>query len=104
MVWTYALMGRVRLDDGSEADTDVFPISDGEHSVELLWRRSSVMGSDGAFWLWMDGTMVASLSGLDNGYSGIGFARLGAISAKAGASGTLYLGEFESRRFDPIGP
>jgi hypothetical protein len=100
----YALMGRVRLDDGREADTDFFPISDGVHSVELLWRRSSVMGSDGAFWLWIDGTMMASLSGLDNGDSGIGFARLGAISAKAGASGTLYLDEFESRRFDPIGP
>jgi hypothetical protein len=100
----YALMGRVRLDDGARADTGFFPITDGEHSVELRWQKSSLMGSDGAFWLWIDGTMVASLDGLDNGEGRVDFARLGAISAKLGASGTLYLDEFESRRFGTIGP
>jgi hypothetical protein len=100
----YALMGRVRLDDGSRADTGFFPISDGVHWVELRWQKSSTAGSDGAFSFWIDGAMVASLDGLDNGDGRIDFARLGAISAKLGAAGTLYLDEFVSRRFDTIGP
>jgi hypothetical protein len=47
---------------------------------------------------------VASLDGLDNGAAGIGFARLGALSVKEGASGTILLDHFESRRESYIGP
>ena len=41
---------------------------------------------------------------LDNSLSAVDFVRLGALSVKAGASGTMYWDEFESRRQDGIGP
>jgi hypothetical protein len=47
---------------------------------------------------------VALLEGLDNSVSAVDLVRLGALSIKAGASGTLYLDEFESRRASFIGP
>ena len=102
----YALRGRARLDDNSQADTPFVPISTGSaHVVELDWQRSSsASANDGRFDMWIDGTPVASLTGLDNSISTVDYARLGAISVKAGASGTLYWDEFESRRVNYIGP
>ena len=41
---------------------------------------------------------------MDNSLSAVDFVRLGALSVKAGASGTLYWDEFESRRQGEIGP
>jgi hypothetical protein len=101
----YSLMGRVRRDDGTRADTGFIPIGDSPHSVEIMWRRSSGPGSnDGAFKLWIDDSLVSTLSGLDNDMSAVGFARMGALSVKPGASGTLYWDQFESRRVNYIGP
>jgi hypothetical protein len=101
----YALMGRARLDDNSQADTGFTAIDDGEHFVELDWVRSSGPDAeDGAFQLWIDGTSVAALTGLDNSLSAVDLVRLGALSVKSGASGTLFWDEFESRRQTHIGP
>jgi hypothetical protein len=101
----YSLMGRCRLDDQTQADTGFFAITNAPHVVELDWRRSSgPEARDGSFQLWIDGTSVALLEGLANSASGVDFVRLGALAIKAGASGTLYLDEFESRRAGFIGP
>ena len=82
-----------------------FPISAEPHAVEFDWRRSSAPGArDGSFQLWIDGVLVASLSNLDNDSSGIDFVQLGVFALKAGASGTIYWDEFESRRKTYIGP
>jgi hypothetical protein len=102
---SYALMARARLDDNAQADTAFVPIADSPHVVEIEWRRSS--GPDarnGSLQMWIDGLSVASLTGLDNSSSGVDFVRLGALSVKNGASGTMFFDEFESRRQNPIGP
>jgi hypothetical protein len=101
----YSLMGRVRLDDDSQADTAFVPITAGPHVVEIDWRRSTgPSASDGSFQMWIDDALVGSLSFLDNSASAVDFARLGALSVKAGASGTMHWDEFESRRTSYIGP
>ena len=101
----YALLGRARLDDDSQAETAFVAITDGPHFVELDWVPSSGPdANDGSFALWVDGTPVSTLSGLDNNRSTVDLVRLGALSVKAGASGTLYWDEFESRRSTFIGP
>ena len=101
----YAILGRARLDDDSQYDTGFFPISDGEHYVELDWQRSTGPdANDGAFELWIDGTSVHAATGLDNSVSAVDFVRLGALSVKVGATGTLFLDEFVSRRRTYSGP
>jgi hypothetical protein len=101
---TYSVMGRARLDDNTQADTGFFDISPGAHFVELEWKRSSgPSANDGTFQLWIDGVSVSTLLNLDNSQSAVDFARMGALSVKAGATGTLYWDEFESRRFNYIG-
>jgi hypothetical protein len=100
----FALAGRARLDDDSQHDTGFFPITDDEHFVEVDWRRATGPdANDGAFEMWIDGTSVYASASLDNSVSAVDFARLGALSAKDGAAGTLYLDEFESRRSTYIG-
>jgi uncharacterized protein YkwD len=101
----YSLMGRTRLDDNSQADTGFIAITNVPHVVEIDWKRSSAPGAnDGAFQMWIDGTSVASLSGLDNSLSAVDFVRLGALSVKSGATGAMYWDAFESRRQTYIGP
>jgi hypothetical protein len=100
----YALGGRARQDDDSQHDTGFFPITDDEHFVEIDWRRASGPdGNDGFFEMWIDGTSVYATASLDNSISGVDFARLGALSAKEAASGTLYWDQFDSRRTTYIG-
>ncbi len=101
----YAVEGRARLDDDTQADTGFFDITNGVHSVEIEWKRSSGPdANDGTFELWIDGVSRSTLSALDNSRSAVDFVRLGALSVKTGANGTLYWDEFESRRFSSIGP
>jgi hypothetical protein len=102
---TYSLRGRARLDDQAQADTAFVEISDDAHYVEVDWKRSSGPdAADGSLEMWIDGVSVALLAGLDNSASGVDFVRLGALSVKDGAGGTLYWDEFESHRQSAIGP
>jgi hypothetical protein len=101
----YALMGRARRDDNSQADTGFFPITAAPHVVEVDWIRSTGPdANDGEFRLWIDGVLRSTLTGLDNSVSSLDFARLGALSVKVGASGGLRWDEFESRRQNYMGP
>jgi hypothetical protein len=100
----YAVMGRARLDDNSQADTGFFPISDGPHAIEIdLVRASDADALDGTFELFIDGVSMNQLTGLDNSLGEVDFARMGALSVKEGAGGTMYWDEFESRRGSYIG-
>jgi hypothetical protein len=101
---SYSVMARARLDDNSQTNTPFFPITDAPHSIEVeLYAANGPDTNDGALRLFIDGTQVADIFGLDNSLSGVDFARLGALSVKAGASGTLYWDEFQSRRLSYIG-
>jgi ELWxxDGT repeat protein len=100
----YSLMGRVRLDDGTRAQTSFFNITDDMHMVEIDWTWSQ--GSDannGTFTLWIDEVPVSLLTGLDTSASLVDFVRLGAMTVKPGANGTLYFDDFESRRERYVG-
>jgi hypothetical protein len=100
----YAVMGRARQDDNSQADTGFFPISDGPHAFEIdLVRASDTEALDGTFELFIDGVSMIQLTGLDNSLAEVDFTRMGALSVKTGASGTMYWDEFESRRGTYIG-
>jgi hypothetical protein len=101
----YALMGITRRDDNTEVNTPFFPITAGPHAVEFDWRRATAPGANnGSFQLWVDGALVGNVANLDNDSSGVDFVRLGALTLKGGASGTIYWDEFESRRKTYIGP
>jgi hypothetical protein len=96
---SYALRARVRRDDGTRANTAFIPISDAPHAVQFDWRRSDGPGSaNGSFELWIDGVPVATLSNLDNDTTHVDAVRLGALSVKPGADGTLLLDRFKSSR------
>ena len=82
-----------------------FAIGGAPHFVEIRWARASApAANDGVFELWIDGIPLASAITLDNNRSSVDFVRMGALSVKPGASGTLYFDEFESRRETDIGP
>jgi hypothetical protein len=101
----YGVQARGRRDDGSRVDTDFFGITDTPHFIEVEWGRSSGPGAnDGWLALRVDGLLSATHPGLDNDLSGVDSARLGALSVKAGAAGTLFFDQFESRRLGLIGP
>jgi hypothetical protein len=101
----YSVMARVRQDDGSLRDTGFIPITPGRHWIEISWQKATADSSfDGRFDMWIDGTAVAPLTGIDNFAYGVDFVRMGALSLKRGASGVLRFDAFESRRTTPIGP
>jgi hypothetical protein len=101
----YAVMARARLDGGTQVNTPFAPISAAPHAVELAWTAASDPESaDGNVELWIDGLPAGSAVALDNAEAALDFVRLGAIGVKAGASGTMYWDEFESRRASAIGP
>ena len=102
----YSVEGRVRRDDGTRADTGFISIPAGPNFVEVAWNRASRAGiADGDFLFIVDDNAESqiSLSGIDNGAANVEFARMGAMSVKTGAAGTLFFDQFESRRTTPIG-
>ena len=102
---SFSLMGRARLDDNSQLDTGFIAVSDAPHVVEVdLGRASGPDAFDGHFEMWVDGVSLGLRGGLNNSLAGVDFVRMGALSLKTGASGTLYWDEFESRRTGAIGP
>lgn len=101
----YRLLFKVRRDDGSSATTGWLPFSDAPHAIEIDWQRaSSLLSADGHLQLWIDGTSVANLTGLDNSDYFLDFVRLGGIGLRTTTSGTIYFDAFASRRSSYIGP
>jgi cysteine-rich repeat protein len=98
----YSLRARVRQDDDSQAETPFVALTAAPHRVEFEWiRASGPDAEDGRFRLWLDGAPAGELTGLDNSRAGIDFARMGALSVKPGASGTLRWDEFKATRRSP---
>jgi hypothetical protein len=101
---TYSVEARVRRNDGTRADTGFFPISDGPHFFEFDWQRATGPGaSNGSLQMWIDDGSVATLSGIDNDLVPVDQTRMGVLSVKTGAAGTLFYDQFESRRLNFIG-
>ena len=101
----YSLMARARRDDNTQADTGFFDITAGPHVVEIdLARATGPDALDGSLELWIDGAPVAQQVDLDNSLGEVDFVRMGALSVKTGANGTIDWDEFESRRRTYVGP
>jgi len=101
----YRMMAKVRIDDLGMVNTGWIPFSDAPHAIELDWKRaSSATANDGHLQMWLDGTSVAHLTGLDNATSFLDFVRLGAVGIRPTTSGTIYFDRFVSRRWSYIGP
>jgi hypothetical protein len=101
----YSLMARSREDSNAQVSTAFHDVSGAPHTVEVEWKRATSPSSgDGELRLWIDGTLQQTLTGLQNNRSSVDFARLGALSVKDAASGTLWWDDFESRRASYIGP
>ena len=100
----HSLMARARQDDGTRVDTGFFPIADAPQALEVeLVVAGDPDSLDGA--LALDRRRLPDpLDRADNSDADVDFARMGALSAKPGAGGTLYWDEFESRRASYIGP
>jgi hypothetical protein len=101
----YSVMARVRLSDGTRANTPFVPITDGPHFVEFRWARAGTPGvfEDGVFRFFVDNVAAANMNPLDTAGSPVDFVRLGALTLKPGASGTLLFDQFASRRIYSIG-
>ncbi len=101
----YAVMASCRLDNLRQAATSFVPITDAPHAIEIAWRRaSSPLLPDGSCRLFVDGEPAGLLAGLDNDLRGIDFVRMGALSVRDAAAGTLFWDEYHSRRDGLIGP
>jgi hypothetical protein len=101
----YAIMVRVQRDDGTRANTAFHLISAAPHTIQIDWQRASAAGvGDGRLELWIDGTPMQTLTGIDNDTMGIDAGRLGGLSLKPGAAGVLLFDFFESRRLTYITP
>jgi hypothetical protein len=100
----YSIRATARLDDDTKHETPFFPISDGPHFVEFDWQRAtSPDAQNGRLALLIDGSSAYAAASLDNNLSSVDFVRMGAITVKPGASGTLYWDHFRSRRLSAIG-
>jgi hypothetical protein len=94
----YAIIGRARRDDNSQARTSPAPITPGIHHLQVELSRATAPGaSDGRFRLWIDGVLAAELTAIDNDESVTDFVRLGAMNVKMGANGFFDLDQFEAR-------
>jgi len=102
----YQLRGRLLNDNSTWLNTSWFTISDNWHFIELDWKAATAIGAnDGGLTLWIDGTQVADLTGVDNDTRRIDRVRLGAVAGiDSGTRGTPYFDAFESRRQTYIGP
>jgi len=101
---TLSLGVRARLDDNSQADTPFLTLAAGPHAIEIdLVRATGSATANGRLEFWLDGVSVSALTGLQNNRAVVDFVRLGALSVKSGAAGTMYWDEFESRREPYIG-
>ncbi len=90
------------LSGGTFANTGWFTIADGApHSIEIAWAS----GASTSFGLYIDGTLVQTLTGLDTSANLLDAVRLGpSAGLTVDASGTLYFDAFVSTRYTVIGP
>lgn len=101
----YQINAKVRRDGAGMVGTGWRAFSDAPHAIELDWKKSaSPEAGDGHLQLWIDGTSVGLLSGLDNAAHFVDFVRFGLPAVRATTSGRVYFDRFESRRASYIGP
>jgi hypothetical protein len=90
----YKIQLNTLLDDQTKVKTGWYVLSDEPHTVEVDWRAASADGSNnGWIRLYLDGTMLEVLSGLDNDTLYVENFKVGFTSRLAGKSisGMIYI-------------
>jgi hypothetical protein len=101
----YAIEGRIRQNDGSRVDSGFVTISNAAHFIEFDWVKSGVGLGNGSFNVSVDGASVSSTGNVIlNDAQTIESGRLGGLSIKTGAAGSMFFDQFLSRRVFPCGP
>lgn len=96
---SYSIFARPRTDDGGTADTGSYPISDGPHLLDFdLTTATTNSSADGALAMSIDGVLKETKTGIQNNLRKVDTVRLGAMTVKSAASGSIYLDEFKSNR------
>jgi RHS repeat-associated protein len=101
----YRLGAAVGKDSGGTQPSGYVSLTDAAHVIELDWRAATAAGAnDGNVTVWLDGTQVISLTGIDNDTQRVDRVRLGAIAGiDANTRGTYSFDGFVSRRLSYIG-
>lgn len=95
----YTVFARPRTDDGGTADTNSYAITDGPHLLDFdLTTATTNSSADGVLSMSIDGVLKETKTGIQNNLRKIDTVRLGAMTVKGGASGSIYLDEFKSNR------
>ncbi len=93
----YSIEARARQDDNTQKDSGFFTISTGPHLIGFeLTKATNANSNDGVMKLYIDNTLMTTVSGIDNSNSAVDLVRLGALSLKTGASGSIYEDGFQS--------
>ncbi len=96
---SYTIFARPRTDDGGTADTGSYAITDGPHLLDFdLTTATNGSSADGVLSMSIDGVLKETKTGIQNNLRKIDTVRLGAMTVKGGASGSIYLDEFKSNR------
>jgi hypothetical protein len=76
-----------------------YAISNAWHVVEVEWQAASAAGANnGLYSLWVDGTLMGTISGVDNDTHRLDQAKLGVTAGvDATTSGSMLFDHFESR-------
>jgi hypothetical protein len=99
----YMMRTGTLLDSGSIKYSAWAHITDAPHSIEVAWQAAT-SGSNGSTILYVDGSPVASVTGLANPSARIDSVRLGPQSVGSGIAGVEYFDSFVSKRSGYIGP
>ncbi len=91
------------LSSGSTKYSAWTHITDVPHSIEVAWQAAT-SGSNGSSNLYIDGSLVTSVTGLANSSARIDSVRLGPQGIGSGIAGVEYFDAFASTRSSYIGP
>jgi hypothetical protein len=101
----YAIEARLRQNDGSRIDTGFVSLTNAAHFIEFDWVKATTGLTNGTFTLYIDGVpQGAPTTGVANNAQTIDAGRMGALSTKSAAAGTMFFDQFESRRVNYCGP
>ncbi|MBU0513002.1 MAG: hypothetical protein KJ638_15045, partial [Chloroflexi bacterium] len=96
----YQIRSGLLNDTGTWTDTSWYTIQNTWTVVEIDWQALAL---DGALSLYLDGALKQSLTRVDNDTRTLTKVRLGAMGLAGGTRGSLYIDDFESRRYSYIG-
>ena len=94
---SFRVRARTRNDASTTVATSYANLTDAPHTIEVDWQASSAPGAnDGSLTLYIDGSSVASQTGIDNDTRRIDITYFGNAGVNANISGTYYLDDFHS--------